>query len=279
VIVKKSWIAPSLPTIHDKLIAMDRDVDVEVKTGEVGREIHAAMSGTPPVFDTTRWLGNIMDWAIKNEDFKLRLFRFIDVLPSLKTDKLIVRLLHEYFSGETEIPRIISSGIGMLSKTGLIPRLAGPLIRKSVESIARQFIAGKDAEDAMEALDDLRRDRTDFSIDLLGEVVVSEKEARTYAGRHHSFSMCLQGSPGARSDVSIKVSSLFQLDPIDGQVRSKRLRRPASAFPKGEDLGSRLPLTWNTTIIKGSSLRSLKASSRKRNSGNSRPWALRFKRI
>ena len=234
---------------------MDRDADVEAKTRETGRKIQAAMNGTPPAFDTTRWLGSIMDWAMKNEDFKLRLFRFIDVLPSLKTDELIVRLLHEYFSGETEIPRIISSGIGMLSKTGFIPRLAGPLIRKSVASIARQFIAGKDAEDAMEALDDLRGDGTDFSIDLLGEVVVSEKEARSYAGRYHSLLDVLHArfSPGARSDVSIKVSSLYsQLDPIDwpGSIeKTKEGLRPL--FRKARDLGISITFDMEHYYYKG----------------------------
>ncbi len=234
---------------------MDRDVALEAMTREAGREIHAAMSGTPPAFDTTRWLGSIMDWAMKNEDFKLRLFRFIDVLPSLKTDELVVRLLHEYFSGETEVPRLVSSGIGMLSKTGLIPRLAGPLIRKSVESIARQFIAGKDAEDALKALDELRRDGTDFSIDLLGEVVVSEKEAGAYAGRYHSLLEVLHTkfSTGARPDVSIKVSSFYsQLDPLDwaGSIeKTKEGLRPL--FRKAKDLGTSITFDMEHSYHKG----------------------------
>lgn len=190
-----------------------------------------------------------------HEDFKLRLFRFIDVLPSLKTDELIVRLLHEYFSGETEIPKIISSGLRMLSKTDLIPHLAGPLIRKSVESIARQFIAGKDAEDALKALDELRRDGTNFSIDLLGEVVVSEKEAGTYAGRYHSLLDVLQArfSEGSRPDVSIKVSSFYsQLDPIDwpGSIeKTKEGLRPL--FRKARDLGISITLDMEHYYYKG----------------------------
>ena len=234
---------------------MDRDVDLEAKTRETGREIHAAMSGAPVMFDSTRWIGGIMDWAMKNEDFKLRLFRFIDVLPSLKTNELVVRVLHEYFSGETEIPRIVSGGIEMLSKTGFIPHLAGPLIRKSVGSIARQFIAGKDADDTLKALDVLRRDGTDFSIDLLGEVVVSEKEARTYAGRYHSLLDVLSAgfSPGARPDVSIKVSSFYsQLDPIDwaGSIeKTKEGLRPL--LRKARDLGISITFDMEHYYYKG----------------------------
>ncbi len=234
---------------------MDRDAEIEAKTREAGREIHAAMSGAPPAFDSARWLGRIMDWAIKNDDFKLRLFRFIDVLPSLKTDELTVRILHEYFSGETEIPKIISSGIGMLSKAGLIPHLAVPLIRKSVESVAREFIAGKGAEDALAALDDLRKDGTDFSIDLLGEVVVSEKEARMYAGRYHSLLDVLRArfSTGARPDVSIKVSSFYsQLDPIDwsGSIE-KATEGLHPLFRKAKDLGISITFDMEHYYYKG----------------------------
>jgi RHH-type proline utilization regulon transcriptional repressor/proline dehydrogenase/delta 1-pyrroline-5-carboxylate dehydrogenase len=234
---------------------MDRDAEIEAMTRKAGREIHAAMSGTPPAFDTTRWLGSIMDRAMKNEDFKFRLFRFIDVLPSLKTDELIVRLLREYFSGDTEVPRIVSGGIGMLSKTGLGPHLAGPLIRKSVESIARQFIAGKDPEDALKALDELRRDGTNFSIDLLGEVVVSEKEAGAYAGRYHSLLDVLHAkfSEGARPDVSIKVSSLYsQLDPLDWTGSIEKTReglRPL--FRKAKDLGISITFDMEHCYYKG----------------------------
>src|SRR5512135_1467890 len=123
-------------------MTMTRDDVIEEKIRSVGRELHAAVSGTPPAYDTRQWMGRIMSWAMKNEDFKIRLFRFIDVLPSLKTDDLVVRLLHEYFSGETEVPKVVSGGIGMIPDTGFASRMAGRTIRNSVESMARQFIAG-----------------------------------------------------------------------------------------------------------------------------------------
>jgi RHH-type proline utilization regulon transcriptional repressor/proline dehydrogenase/delta 1-pyrroline-5-carboxylate dehydrogenase len=235
---------------------MNSDVDVETRTRQAGGELHATMSGTPPVFDTARWLGGIMDRAMKNEDFKLRLFRFIDVLPSLGTDELTVRLLHEYFSGETEIPGIITGVVGMLSKTGgLVPHLAGPLIRKSVEAIARQFIAGKDARDALKALGELRQDGTDFSIDLLGEVVVSEKEAHACAERYLSLLDALPARPseGAGPDISLKVSSFYsQLDPLDwsGSIeKTKEGLRPL--FRKAKDLGISITFDMEHSYHKG----------------------------
>jgi len=181
-----------------------------------------------------------MEWSMKNEDFKIRLFRFIDVLPSLKTDDLVVRLLHEYFSGVTEVPKIISGGIGMITRKGIAPLVAGRVIRRSVESLARQFIAGNNADDVSSALDTLSKDGTEFSIDLLGEVVVSDKEARAYADRYLALLDILpKRYPGeAPSDVSIKISSFYsQLDPVDWEgsiTRTKEGLRPL--LRKAKDL-------------------------------------------
>jgi hypothetical protein len=66
---------------------------------------------------------------MKNEDIKTMFFRFIDVLPSLKTDDLVVRLLNEYFAGETDVPKIISGGIERIPRKGIVPRVAARVIR------------------------------------------------------------------------------------------------------------------------------------------------------
>jgi len=206
---------------------MDRNVDLEEKIRKTSREIFSAIRGTPLLFDTKRWIGRIMAWSMKNEDFKIRLFRLIDVLPSLKTDDLVVRLLNEYFAGETALPKIISGGIKRIPRDGIVPRVAGRVIRRSVESIARQFIAANRVDDILRALGDLRADGTEFSIDLLGEVVVSEKEARSHAEEYRALLDFLhkQFPKEAGPDVSIKVSSFYsQIDPVDWEGSVERTK-------------------------------------------------------
>ncbi len=41
---------------------------------------------------------------VPSEQFKIQLFRFIDVLPALQTDEQFVRLLHEYFHDVRSLP-------------------------------------------------------------------------------------------------------------------------------------------------------------------------------
>ncbi|HUI45230.1 MAG TPA: proline dehydrogenase family protein [Nitrospirota bacterium] len=197
---------------------IDTEGNIEEKIRETGLELLAAVRDVPLVFDRKRWSGRIMDWSMKHEDFKIRLFRFIDVLPSLRSDEQVVRLLQEYFSGEANVPKLISGGIGMLFGKGLSPAIAGPVIRKGIESMAMQFIAGKDPQDIKNAINTLRKDGSLFSIDLLGEAVVSDKEAAEYAERYLALlDFIHENFPDDEgADVSIKVSSLdSRLDPLD----------------------------------------------------------------
>jgi RHH-type transcriptional regulator, proline utilization regulon repressor / proline dehydrogenase / delta 1-pyrroline-5-carboxylate dehydrogenase len=214
------------------IMTMNIEINIEDKIRETGLKLFSAVREIPPVFDMKRWTGRIMDWAMKHEEFKIRLFRFIDVLPSLKSDDQLIRLLQEYFPREDSVPKIISGGIGMLFGKVLTPAIAGPVIRKSIESMARQFIAGKDANDIKNAMNALRKDGSRFSIDLLGEAVVSNKEAAEYIERYLELLDYMHKSfpDEASPDVSIKVSSLyFQLEPCDWEgslAKTKENLRP-----------------------------------------------------
>ena len=82
---------------------MIHNKEVEERIREIGRTLYArSASDVPSVFDRSRWTGNAVDWAMTDERFKINLFRFIDVLPALKTDALVVKVLKEYFSDEKE---------------------------------------------------------------------------------------------------------------------------------------------------------------------------------
>ncbi len=72
--------------------------DIENRIREVGNRIYSeAINATPSIFDKRKWEGKVLEWAMKNEHFKTQLFRFIDVLPSLKSDYSVIRILKEYF--------------------------------------------------------------------------------------------------------------------------------------------------------------------------------------
>ena len=55
---------------------------------------------------------------------------------------------------------------------------SGKFLRWNVSGMARQFIAGRNPEDVMKTLRKRRRHGIGFTVDLLGEAVVSEAGSR-----------------------------------------------------------------------------------------------------
>jgi RHH-type proline utilization regulon transcriptional repressor/proline dehydrogenase/delta 1-pyrroline-5-carboxylate dehydrogenase len=91
--------------------------------------------------------------------------------------------------------------------------------------MARRFIAGESIEDSLKVLRDIRRQGMTLTLDPLGEAVLSEAEADSYANAcvgaldelSGNWSLLESGSASADSpNLSIKLSSLYsQFDPID----------------------------------------------------------------
>lgn len=148
-----------------------------------GKEFFASISGeAPSVFNKGWWTGKVMDWAMKNEDFKVQMFRFVDVLPYLNTSESLSRHIEEYFSGDdSNIPDVLKWGA---TKTkiggGLVAKVLNKTIRSNIESMARQFIIGQVSKEAVKGIKKLRKDGFTFVLDLLGEATVSEKESAAY---------------------------------------------------------------------------------------------------
>ena len=56
---------------------MNRDQNLEEKIKSIGAEIFSLMEGEiPSVFDTKRWTGGLMEWAMKDDDFKVQLLEY-----------------------------------------------------------------------------------------------------------------------------------------------------------------------------------------------------------
>jgi RHH-type proline utilization regulon transcriptional repressor/proline dehydrogenase/delta 1-pyrroline-5-carboxylate dehydrogenase len=161
---------------------MDRS-NLESKIKAQGKDFFAIISGeAPSIFDKGWWMGKVMDWCMRNENFKVQLFRFVDVLPYLTTGESLSRHIEEYFADQDhDIPSVLRWG----AKTaGLGGRVAGKMlartIRANIESMAKQFIIGENTKEALKVLTTLRKDDFAFTVDILGEATVSEEEAEQY---------------------------------------------------------------------------------------------------
>jgi len=158
---------------------------LDKKISDRGKEFFASISGeAPSIFNKGWWTGKVMDWSMKNENFKVQLFRFVDVLPYLNTSDSLTRHIDEYFAGDDQdVPKVLKMGAGVMG-TGLGGKLAAGImakaIRSNIEGMAKQFIIGENTSDAMKNLKKIRKDGFAFTVDILGEASVSEIESEVY---------------------------------------------------------------------------------------------------
>ncbi len=210
--------------------AMERGA-LERRTTEIGRQLlAAARQAQPGVLSAQFWSDQLMNWAMHDPVFKVQLFRFIDVLPMLRTPERVYEYLADYLSqpGVT-LPQAMNLG---LKVGGLAKGLMAKTITGRVAALAHNFIAGIDARAALPTLKQLWDDGVGFSVDLLGEACVSEEEARVYQARYLELAETLSTAvaewdenpllesdywgPVRRSNMSIKISSLCpRTEPID----------------------------------------------------------------
>jgi RHH-type proline utilization regulon transcriptional repressor/proline dehydrogenase/delta 1-pyrroline-5-carboxylate dehydrogenase len=221
-----------------------RTVDVEELTQRYGREIFARLSGTGPVpFGPSWWDERLMEWSMGDEAVKLQLFRFVDVLPQLRSPQTIARHLREYFGEAREhLPGWLTFGLRWLPERGLFGRLLAKTAYRSAERLARKFIAGSNINEALNAIAALRRRSLAFTIDRLGEATITEQEAEQaqtdYLELINGLSREVNtwpandridrddSSPLPRVNVSVKLSALYsQFDPIDPEGTSAAVRR------------------------------------------------------
>ncbi len=222
----------------------------------IGEQLARLSAGqTPTLFERRWWSQTALNLAMQDSRFKTQLFRFIDVLPSVTDDEQVVALAREYLGDGGTALFGGQWGLKALSATSLGARLSGKAIRSQVEHMARTFIAGATVEEAAPRLTDLWQRGRAWSIDLLGEATISDREADRYRDRCvEALTLLVREAalwpslpllerdhlgPIPRVQLSIKISALSpHLDPIDPEGSYHSV---ASRLRPILDLAMRLP--------------------------------------
>ncbi len=175
------------------------------------------------------WNDKLMDWAMKDEAFKVQLFRFVDAFPNFKTPDSIYEHLVD-FMGQPGVKAPPGMQLG-LKAGGAMKGTVAKTMAGQITGMAEKFIAGTDAADAKDKLRKMWKQGMAFSVDLLGEACISDAEADAYQQKYLDLVENLPQwvndwpknerletdhlGPIPRTNVSIKVSSLAaRTDPI-----------------------------------------------------------------
>ncbi len=205
-------------------------IDLQTEVERRGRRIFDLVDQKPEsIFSKSGFYQRMMALSMRDEYFKVQMFRFVDVLAALNRNGDIVRHLDEYFASlRNGFAPLVQTGVSMAK---IAPWLSAPILRWNVSGMARQFIAGKNSRDVMKTLRKRHRQGIGFTVDLLGEAVVSEKEATEYTARCFELLEGLGQTAGHWPDpsgessplfpvvnVSVKISALYsQMNPADPQ--------------------------------------------------------------
>jgi RHH-type proline utilization regulon transcriptional repressor/proline dehydrogenase/delta 1-pyrroline-5-carboxylate dehydrogenase len=216
----------------------------EARVQAIGRELFDRVAGERQAFySADRWTAALFAWSLANEDAKLQLFRFIDVLPALEADRDLVRHLREYFEGrDAPYAALLRTALGVSRVGWLGEKVVAVMLRETVRRLARRFVAGSTPEQARRAALGARRAAQAFTLDVLGEACLSEREADAYERRYIELLETLGAEAGRWSDIplidraawgvlprvnlSVKISALHPwLDPADPEGSAAAVKR------------------------------------------------------
>ncbi|MEO8458510.1 MAG: proline dehydrogenase family protein, partial [Chloroflexota bacterium] len=196
---------------------MALDVSAEQSIDEFERELRAAVESHPPLALTPAWFQErLLAWATGDPDFRVKLLRFVDVLPTLRSTKAVADHVRQYFRG-THRPLI--EGASGLASTSVFRPILSQVVRQGVFAMAGRFIAGATPEEALPTLRELARENVGYTVDLLGEETLSDVEADAYLERYlhllrtlsedaHSSPIGEQWESVPPVNISIKLSAL-----------------------------------------------------------------------
>jgi RHH-type transcriptional regulator, proline utilization regulon repressor / proline dehydrogenase / delta 1-pyrroline-5-carboxylate dehydrogenase len=221
---------------------------VEPRVQQIGRRLLEHARQRPRWWHRLAGADPLLDPLMRDERLRVASLRFVDVLPALHDSAALATHLDEYFR-DVQVPWVPPAARRWALRAARGRGPAGPVawfVRTLAGRMARRFIAGDRIETVQPALRDLHARGMGFTLDLLGEAVVSETEAAGYQQQYMDLLRGLDplvrrltdqplldriaGRTAPRLNLSIKVSALYSqivaVDPHGSAEAIKTRLRP-----------------------------------------------------
>ncbi len=253
----------------------------ETQTIEIAKQLLDATRQKRSFFaqmrDQMRWDDKLLAWAMSNPGLRVQLFRFIDALPALQSKTEIARHLQDYLGDESvELPAALKNLLNFANPDSMPGQLAASTVSTAVETLANKYIAGATIKQAIKTIERLRKDKMAFTLDLLGEAVITEAEAQSYLERYLDLMEQLTqeakhwstvseidqagGEDLPRVQVSVKLTAFYsQFDPLDPEGSKKRVcDRIRTLLRRAQELGAAVHFDMEQYVYKDMTLGILK---------------------
>lgn len=206
--------------------------------------------------DNLRLDDKLLDWTMGHPGLRVQLFKFIDCLPALQSNSEIANHLQQYMSEEeVELPEALKKLLNFADAHSTPAQIAAGTVSKATEQLAFKYIAGETIAQVIKTVERLRKEKMGFTIDLLGEAVITESEAAEYWQNY--LDLMAQLSQQAKSwskvpqidqadgeilpqvQVSVKLTAFYsQFDPLDpAGSKAKVCERIRELLRRAQELG------------------------------------------
>ena len=253
----------------------------ETQTTEIAKQLLDATRQKRSFFaqmrDQMRWDDKLLAWAMSNPGLRVQLFRFIDALPALQSKTEIARHLQDYLGDESvELPAALKNLLNFANPDSMPGQLAASTVSTAVETLANKYIAGATIKQVIKTIERLRKDKMAFTLDLLGEAVITETEAQSYLERYLDLMEQLtqeakqwstipsidqaDGEELPQVQVSVKLTAFYsQFDPLDPEGSKKRVcDRIRILLRRAQELGAAVHFDMEQYVYKDMTLGILK---------------------
>ncbi|KZL48776.1 hypothetical protein A2T98_16300 [Nodularia spumigena CENA596] len=233
----------------------------EAKTQEIAKQLLGATqenrSFLGSLRDQMRWDDKLLAWAMSNPGLRVQLFRFIDTLPALQHKPEIAAHLQEYLGEESvELPSALKAMLNFAHPDSMPGQVAATTVSTAVETLAHKYISGENIKQVIKTVERLRKDKMAFTIDLLGEAVITETEAQSYLERYLELMQQLveasknwsvipaidqaDGEYLPQVQVSVKLTAFYsQFDPLDAKGSEEKVSdRIRTLLRRAKELGA-----------------------------------------
>ncbi len=246
----------------------------EEQTLAIARQLLAATTTNRSILakvrDQFRWDDKLLSWTMDNPGLRVQLFRLIDCLPALTSKAEIARHLQEYLNdAAVELPAALKNLLNFTGAESIAGQVAATTLTTAVETLARKYIAGENLPQALQTIEQLRQQSMTFTMDVLGEAVVTEVEAQAYLDQYLELMAQLTTAAPSWSNhqtiapvqVSVKLTAFYsQFDPLDvAGSQSKVIDRIRILLRRAQTVGAAVHFDMEQYRYKDATLEVLKS--------------------
>ena len=265
--------------VQADLFKLDRRY--EVSTQSIAEDLIKSTRTKDNIFnrlrEQMRWDDKVLEWTMANPGLRVQMFRFIDAIPALQSKEEIANHFQQYMSAEAvELPSALKGMINFSDPNSFPAQTAAATITKAVETLAYKYIAGENITEVIKTIERLRKSGMTYTIDLLGEAVITEAEAENYLQSYLNLIEQLTqkaqswkrqegidlaaGVEIAPVQVSVKLTAFYsQFDPLNpAGSKAKVCDRLRSLLRKADELGAAIHFDMEQYRYKDLTLQILK---------------------